>query len=129
MSLCIPTPADVTRLLGVLEAYGRDAVWLRVWHVYHLGPQPDQICFDVVDENGTVLRDRSGRTQRQTWQALTPNLSVACGDQVYVCREGKGVRVRFVPLVPGLQVEKSFSENQWRLVPLEMSGLIATAEL
>ncbi len=113
MSLCLPTPADVARLLRLLDAYDRDAIWLRVRHVYHLSIQPDQISFDVLDVDGTVLRDRWGRIQRQTWQALTPDLHVAYGDQVHVCRHGDGVRVRYLALLAELHVEQSFTQEEW----------------
>lgn len=128
MSLCAPTPADVARLLNVLEAYGRDEVWFRVWHIYHLSPQPDQIAFEVLDGNGTILRDRWGRIRRQTWQLLTPDLRVAYGDRVHVWREGKGVGVRFVPLVPNPRAEPSFIQEKWHPVPPEMSGMAIAAE-
>lgn len=128
MSLCIPTPADVARLLGVLEEYGRDEVWFGVWHVYHLSPQPDQITFEVLDGNGTVLRDHWGRIRRQTWQLLTPNLRMAYGDQVHVWREGKGARVRFVPLVPEPQAEPSLIQESWQQVPPEMPGTAIAAD-
>ena len=128
MSLCMPTPADVARLLGMLEAYGRDEVWLRACHIYHLNPQPDQIAFEVLDEHGNVLRDRWGRIRQQTWQLLTPNLRVECGDQVHVWREGKRVRVRFVPLIPEPQAEPSFLQERWQPVAVEMPGMVMAAD-
>jgi hypothetical protein len=93
-----PAHPEQNRLLHLLRAYRRDALWLRVVRVHELTTQLPQAVFDVVDADGHVIPDSSGRTRTHTLQLYSPTLRLAAGQWVHLVRRGPSVLVWVQPL-------------------------------
>ena len=101
-----PAHPEQNRLLHLLRAYRRDAIWLRVVRVHALTTQLPQAVFDVVDADGHALPDASGRTRTHTLQLYSPTLRLAAGQWVHLVRRGPSVLVWVQPLA----VNQAFQE-------------------
>ena len=109
MSVCSPSPAEVERLVRVLDDYGRDELWLRAGHFYTLLTQPDQITFVAEDAAGRVLADRTGQVRSITLQLHARSIQIALGQRVHLARAGQGVRVEILPLC----ADHAFAAQRW----------------
>lgn len=96
-----PAHPEQNRLLHLLRAYRRDALWLRVVRVHALTTQLPQAVFDVVDADGLVIADASGRKRTHTLQLYSPTLRLVTGQWVHLVRRGPSVLVWVQPMALG----------------------------
>lgn len=84
--------------MHLLRTYRRDALWLRVVRVHALTTQLPQAVFDVVDADGHIIADASGRVRTHTLQLYSPTMRLAAGQWVHLVRRGSNVLVWVQPL-------------------------------
>lgn len=84
--------------MHLLRTYRRDALWLRVVRVHALTTQLPQAVFDVVDADGHIIADASGRIRTHTLQLYSPTMRLAAGQWVHLVRRGSNVLVWVQPL-------------------------------
>jgi len=96
-----PAHPEQNRLLHLLRTYRRDALWLRVVQVYELTTQLPQAVFDVVDADGHIIPDASGRIRTHTLQLYSPTMRLSPGQWVHLVRRGPSVLVWVQPLALG----------------------------
>lgn len=101
MSSYSPAHPEQNRLLHLLRTYRRDALWLRVVRVHELTTQLPQAVFDVVDADGHVIPDASGRIRTHTLQLYSPTMRLSPGQWVHLVRRGSNVLVWVQPLALG----------------------------
>lgn len=92
-----PIIDQLGRLASLLREYERDDVWLHVTQIYPLTSQHVQVVVTVKDNQGTPLRERSGRRRPHTFRIKDDLPAVNVGHRFHVSRHATGVRVKHVP--------------------------------